>query len=286
MLILKKIQDISAHIVHPLLRLRGRNWCSRCLLLHLCRRRLHVRHHLVHHLRIDWRRHQCSPNSEEHHSIPLLVRPCLLLFLRHLLQVSNFLQPCYSPVDITVFIDIETLVRCYWHRASNWEAHAHHWEIRVKCKRTVSAVSVRESGLEQSDNVRWVCSRRIWCRLSTCTCFITWHWWRDKLVSGGGGSRSRSRCCCVGVVKVRLCSRRYLVSRTVVSVRLLRRPRLLLVLLLADTMNTGTWVNVLVDGPVRSLATVSQWSWNLLETWVQREVVSDRILQRGMWVST
>ena len=49
-------------------------------------------------------------------------------------------------------------------------------------------------------------------------------------------------------------------------------------LLLAYTMDACTGIDVVVDGPVRALAAVRQRTRNLLETRVQREVVSDRVL--------
>lgn len=49
-------------------------------------------------------------------------------------------------------------------------------------------------------------------------------------------------------------------------------------LLLAYTVDAGSGIDVVIDGPVRALAAVRQRTRNLLETRVQREVVSDRVL--------
>ena len=48
--------------------------------------------------------------------------------------------------------------------------------------------------------------------------------------------------------------------------------------LLPHTMDASTGVNGLVNSPVRALAAISQWAGDLLETWVEGEIVADRVL--------
>ena len=49
-------------------------------------------------------------------------------------------------------------------------------------------------------------------------------------------------------------------------------------LLLAHTMHASSWIDVVVDSPVRALAAVGERTGNFLKAWVQREVVADRVL--------
>lgn len=60
------------------------------------------------------------------------------------------------------------------------------------------------------------------------------------------------------------------IARVVVRIGLLRSTLGALGFLFANAMDTRTRVDMLVDRPVRALSTISEWSWNLLEAWVER----------------
>lgn len=112
-------------------------------------------------------------------------------------------------------------------------------------------------------------SRRIgWWerRRPTWACVIGSHWgWRYEL---------RSR-----VVERLL----FLVGGVVVDIlfdsrRLLSRAAL--GLLLAHPVHTRARVDVVINGPVGALPAVRQRSWDFLKAGIERQVVSDRILER------
>lgn len=60
------------------------------------------------------------------------------------------------------------------------------------------------------------------------------------------------------------------IARVVVRISLLRSTLGAFRFLFADTMDTRTRIDMLVDRPVRTLSTISEWSWNFLEAWIER----------------
>ena len=53
-------------------------------------------------------------------------------------------------------------------------------------------------------------------------------------------------------------------------------------LLLSHTVNSRAWINIIIDSPVRSLPSIGERTWDFLKAWVERKIMSDRILKYSM----
>ena len=65
----------------------------------------------------------------------------------------------------------------------------------------------------------------------------------------------------------------------VICIWLFRTALAPLRLLLANSVNAGTGIYVIVDSPVGPFPAVSEWAWNFLKAWIERQVMANRILQ-------
>jgi len=93
---------------------------------------------------------------------------------------------------------------------------------------------------------------------------------RAARTSGIPSARTTTRR---GIIRIHV---RVVATRTRCSGVIVLGP---LAFLLANTVHTRARVDRIVDGPIRTLAPVSQRSGHFFETWVQGEVVADGILE-------
>lgn len=71
--------------------------------------------------------------------------------------------------------------------------------------------------------------------------------------------------------------------RTIINVLLFRLTSFgALRLLFSHTVNSRAWIDIIVDSPIGSLASVGERTWDFLEAWVERKIMSDRILKYSM----
>ena len=199
--------------------------------------------------------HQSPSQTEQHHPVPLLVHLGLLLICRDLLQVREFLEPCQTPVDVSVLIHLDALLRADRHPnwLKRWKAHAlwtpHHLQNGVEAVHTTVRVKVG-NGPERSRRI----PRGIRSERSRPV--------RSALVHGLGDELG------VGIVKARL-------GGMVVDISILRDPTLAFGFLFPDAVHAGAGIHVVVHGPVRALSAVRERTRDFLETRVERKIMSN-----------
>lgn len=122
---------------------------------------------------------------------------------------------------------------------------------------------------------RWI-RRRRWRRLSTRSCAVRSHDWRWHEIRILVHIRSNSGSGDLSAVI------RMVVDVLRHALGLLRRLAALgaaLRLFLSDTVDASSWIDVVVHDPVRAFAAVCERARHLLETRIQGEVVSYRVLR-------
>lgn len=68
--------------------------------------------------------------------------------------------------------------------------------------------------------------------------------------------------------------------RAIVNILLLRMTSFgTLGLLLSHTVNSCAWINIIIDSPIRSFASIGERTRDFLKAWVERKIMSDRILK-------
>lgn len=86
----------------------------------------------------------------------------------------------------------------------------------------------------------------------------------------------------VVVLDIRFCVVVLTIWRCVVRVEIVTRAALPLAgrwcFFLPDAMNARAWVDLVIDGPVRTFSSISEWTRDFFETWVEGQIMANRVL--------
>jgi hypothetical protein len=199
--------------------------------------------------------HQRLSHADEHHPIPILVNLHLFLLGCHLLQMCKFLQPCYPPAEIPMLINF---VCCKGNRGRlGWEAHAlwsYHLETWIESSCSVRHFYCKMGGKE-------VLPRRIGTKGArpVRSTLVVRHW-------------------LLNVLSMRIIERR--IALMVIHVAFFGVTCLLSAfgLLLSNAVDARARVDGIIYRPIRAFSAICERAGNLLETWIERQIVPNGIL--------